>query len=144
MNNYINSVKYTKQQENGTFKRVTEDYLVQAYSFTDSEARIYEELGSIIRGEFEVEAIKKEAVMDFISDDDSILWWKVKASMIDGVEEKPKKVTHLFYVTGETIAEVNKTFSNYVATGMAEYTIDSIVCYPKLQEVLTSKSDIGD
>jgi hypothetical protein len=38
-------VKYTRQLENGTFKRVSEPYLLAAMSFTDAEARIYEELG---------------------------------------------------------------------------------------------------
>jgi hypothetical protein len=47
-------VKYTKQLENGTFKRVSEPYLLAAMTFTDAEARIYEELGSSIRGEFQV------------------------------------------------------------------------------------------
>lgn len=141
MNNYINSVKYTKQLENGTFKRVTEDFLVQAYSFTDSEARIYDELGNLIKGEFEVEAIKKEAVLDFIEDDNSSLWWKVKASMVDGDVDKPKKVTHLYFVTGETVSEVNETFNAYVDTTMCDYTIESVVCYPKLQEIYKFESN---
>ncbi len=34
-------VKYTKQLENGTFKRVSEPYLLAAMTFTDAEARIY-------------------------------------------------------------------------------------------------------
>ena len=52
-------VKYTRQLENGTFKRVSEPYLLAAMSFTDAEARIYEELGSRIRGEFNVVGISR-------------------------------------------------------------------------------------
>ncbi|MEY4215549.1 MAG: hypothetical protein RLZZ68_5 [Bacteroidota bacterium] len=52
-------VKYTKQLENGTLKRVTEPYLLAAMTFTDAEARIYEELGSYIRGEFMVVGIAR-------------------------------------------------------------------------------------
>ena len=52
-------VKYTKQLEDGTFKRVSEPYLVAAMTFTDAEARIYEELGSLIRGEFVVTGITR-------------------------------------------------------------------------------------
>ena len=39
-------VKYTKQLESGSFKRVSEPYLLSATTFTDAEARIYEELGT--------------------------------------------------------------------------------------------------
>ncbi len=53
-------VKYTKQLENGSFKRVTEPYLLAAITFTDAESRIYEELGNIIRGEFHVTSINRE------------------------------------------------------------------------------------
>ena len=52
-------VKYTKQLENGAFKRVTEPYLVAGFSFTDAEASIYENLGNVIRGEFMVTDIKR-------------------------------------------------------------------------------------
>ena len=45
MNNWFTvKVKYTKQLENGTFKRVSEPYLLCAMTFTDAETRIYEEL----------------------------------------------------------------------------------------------------
>ena len=57
-------VKYTKQLENGTFKRVSEPYLLAAMTFTDAEARIYEELGSSIRGEFQVTGIARTDLHD--------------------------------------------------------------------------------
>lgn len=51
-------VRYDKTQENGTIKKVTEPYLVDALSFTEAEARIIEELTPYISGEFEVAGIK--------------------------------------------------------------------------------------
>lgn len=47
MNWFTVKVRYTKQLENGTFKRVLEVYLLPAETFTDAEARIYEEMGTI-------------------------------------------------------------------------------------------------
>ena len=53
MNNYFTvKVKYTKQLENGTFKRVTEPYLLTAMTFGNAETRIFEKLDEIVRGEF--------------------------------------------------------------------------------------------
>ena len=64
MNNWFTvKVKYKKQLENGTFKRVSEPYLLAAMTFTDAEARIYEELGSIIRGEFNVVGITRTEIV---------------------------------------------------------------------------------
>ena len=71
-------VKYTKQLENGTFKRVTEPYLLASMTFTDAETRIYEELGSIIRGEFQVIGIARTEIHDIFHHEDSDEWFKIK------------------------------------------------------------------
>ena len=68
-NNYfIVKVKYTRQLDNGAFKRVTEPYLVAGFSFTDAEASIYENLGSVIRGEFTVTDIKRVEYHDIFDE----------------------------------------------------------------------------
>ena len=79
MNSWMEcKVKYTKQLENGALKRVTEPYLLAAYTFTDAEARIYDELGSIIRGEFHVMAITRKEIHDIFAYDDADVWYAVK------------------------------------------------------------------
>jgi len=92
-------VKYTKQLDDGTFKRVSEPYLLAAMTFTDAEARIYEELGSIIRGEFTVTNIARTEYHDIFYYEDADLWYKCKItyqSEGDGLEIEsdlnPKKV----------------------------------------------------
>ena len=98
MNNWFTvKVKYTKQLDNGTFKRVSEPYLLAAMTFTDAEARIYEELGSIIKGEFNVVGITRTEIHDIFAYDDADVWYKVKityeseAGGMDGEEAKRKK-----------------------------------------------------
>ena len=93
-------VKYTKQLEDGTFKRVSEPYLVAAMTFTDAEARIYEELGSLIRGEFVVTGITRTDFHDIFHYEDADVWYKCKITYEaggDGGEEgaKAKKVSHI-------------------------------------------------
>ena len=86
-------LKYTKQLDNGTLKRVTEPYLIAATSFTDAEARIYEEMGNAIRGEFMVSGIARTDIHNIFPIDGSNLWFKCKVSYesADDEEEKPKK-----------------------------------------------------
>ena len=81
MNNWFTvKVKYTKQLDNGTFKRVSEPYLLAAMTFTDAEARIYEELGSIIKGEFNVVGITRTEIHDIFAYEDAYTWYKAKIS----------------------------------------------------------------
>lgn len=50
-------VKFDKVLENGTSKKVTEAYLVDAMSFTEAEYQIIAEMTPFISGEFEVSAV---------------------------------------------------------------------------------------
>ena len=52
-------IRYDKTQENGSIKKVTEPYLVDALSFTEAEARIIEEMTPFISGEVDVNAVKR-------------------------------------------------------------------------------------
>ena len=45
-------IRYDKTQENGSIKKVTEPYLVDALSFTEAEARIIEEMTPFVSGDF--------------------------------------------------------------------------------------------
>ena len=54
-------IRYEKMQEDGLQKKVTEQYVVDALSFAEAEARITEEMSVYISGEFEVMDVKKAA-----------------------------------------------------------------------------------
>ena len=54
-------VRYDQTQEDGLQKKVTEQYVVDALSFAEAEARITEQLSPYINGEFEVTDVKKAA-----------------------------------------------------------------------------------
>ena len=127
MNNWFTvKVKYTKQLENGTFKRVSEPYLLAAMTFTDAEARIYEELGSIIRGEFIVVSITRTDIHDIFSYDDSDTWFKVKMVFQSEEDEKSKKVTQEFLVTANTGKEAYDRIQESLSTLMVSFELPEI------------------
>ena len=133
MNNWFTvKVKYTKQLENGAFKRVSEPYLLAAMTFTDAEARIYEELGAVIRGEFIVTNIARTDFHDIFHYEDSDIWYKCKISYEaeDGDEEKKKKVTQNFLITAHTVKEAYERLVESLSTLMADYQIPSILATP--------------
>ena len=90
---FLTKVKYTKQNPNGTFKRVVETYLFDALGFTECEARVYECLEKQIHGEFMI------VKMDRFQVDDLLMWQESKDKFfiakldfenIDGVAVKLK------------------------------------------------------
>ncbi|MBU3659142.1 MAG: DUF4494 domain-containing protein [Flavobacteriales bacterium] len=125
-------VKYTKQLENGTFKRVSEPYLLAAMTFTDAEARIYEELGTTIRGEFLVTGIARTDIHDIFQYDESDTWFKAKISY-DKLEEegdKKKTISQNFLVSAETVKEAYERIEESLSTLMIDYQITQIIASP--------------
>jgi len=125
-------VKYTQQKEDGTFARVTEPYLLAAVSFTDAEARIYEELGSIIRGEFIVLSIARTDIHDIFAYDDADVWYKgvVSYDKMDDEGGKKKKIKNTFLIGAESVKEANDRLVESLSTLMIDYTIDGVVVTP--------------
>ena len=137
MNNWFTvKVKYTKQLENGTFKRVSEPYLLCAMTFTDAETRIYEELGQIIRGEFNVVGISRTEIHDIFHYEECDVCYKCKitfeseGSSADGEVEKKKKVAQNFLVTANSVKDAFDKLKESLSTLMVDYLIPSIIVSP--------------
>ncbi len=125
-------VKYTKQLEDGSFKSVSEPYLLNAMSFTDAETRIYEELGNLIRGEFLVTGISRADFHDIFKYDDTETWYKVKISFESGGEDggKAKKVSQNFLISANSVKEAYDRMNESLNGMMIDYGIPSIALSP--------------
>ena len=133
MNNWFTvKVKYTKQLDNGALKRVSEPYLLAAMTFTDAEARIYEELGSVIRGEFAVTGIARTEIHDIFAYDDADVWYKakVKYENFDADSEKAKKVAQNFLVSAHSVKEAYERLQESLQGLMVDFEIPSIIVSP--------------
>lgn len=125
-------VKYTKQLENGTFKRISEPYLLAAMTFTDAEARIFEELGSSIKGEFAVTNIARADYHDIFYYEDADVWYKCKVVYESASEDgdKNKKVSQNFLVSASSVKEAFDRIEESLSTLMVEFVIPSITVSP--------------
>ena len=136
MNNWFTvKVKYTKQLENGTFKRVSEPYLLSAMTFTDAETRIYEELGQIIRGEFNVVGITRTEIHDIFQYDDCDTWYRCQIiftseGSMDDPEAKQKKVSQNFLVSAVSVKDAFEKLKESLSTLMADFEVPSISVSP--------------
>jgi hypothetical protein len=137
-------VKYTKQLESGSFKRVSEPYLLSAMTFTDAEARIYEELGTFIRGEFSVMGITREDIQDIFQYDDADTWFKCKISYdnIDDEGDKKRTVTQNFLVSAKTVKDSYERIEESLETLMLDYQIISIIASP-IVEIFPYKEEVA-
>ncbi len=123
-------IRYEKTMEDGSQKKVTELYVVDALSFTEAEASIIEEMSSYISGEFEVKDIKKAAYGEiFFSDSPSAdRWYKTKLQFItiDDKTEKEKKSNVNYLVHGSTLSGAVKSIDEVMGGTMIDYVIASI------------------
>lgn len=132
MNQFIVRVKYTKQLENGSFKRVSEPYLLFAYTFTDAEARIYEELGSIIRGEFIIGGISRADFHDIFINEDCDTFFRCKVSYVtqDADSEKSKRVSQNFLVSAISVKQATERITECLKGLMVEWKLTSVMASP--------------
>jgi len=128
MNNWMMcKVKYTKQLDNGAFKRVSEPYLFAAMSFTDAETRIYEELGAVIRGEFNVVSIARYEVHDIFSYDDADVWYRGKVTYETFDDDKSKKISQTFLVSANSVAEATSRIKEGLTGLLVDFEITGVV-----------------
>lgn len=133
MNNWHTvKVKFTKEYPDGTLRQVTEPYLVSALSFTEAEARIYEEVGEFVKGEFLVKGINQTDLADIFHYDDAEDWYKCKTSYIteDADSGKEKRVNNDFLVSAHNVKEAYERIEESLKDLMVSYEIPKIELTP--------------
>ena len=100
-------IRFTKEISAGKFQAVTEEYLIDAVSFTDAEAILYDLLGDNAP-DFRVVAISPFKVQEvFHVEGPEIKWFKVKIviTTFDEKAKKEKKSPALFLVNAASIKQ---------------------------------------
>ena len=136
-------IRYEKVMEDGLQKKVNENYVVDALSFSEAETRITEEMSAYISGESEVADIKKAVFKEVFFTDDNIAdkWYKAKLQFItiDEKTEKEKRSTVTYLVQAGSMNGAMKnidevmggTMIDYVVASVAETTIMDVYEYGK-------------
>ena len=124
------SVRFQKNMENGTTKRVTESYLVDAISFAEAEARIIKEVTPYICGEFSVSAVKKSNVQEIFRDkvqyECEKKWYKAKVAFItlDENTNSEKRTTAVYMVQAP---DFHNALENFIEGMMKETMADFVI-----------------
>ena len=129
MKNYFEcKATYEKLLENGMQKKVTEQYLVDALSFTEAEARTIEELQPYITGDFTVAAVKRAKIAEIFFNEEGDRFFKFKVYFIT-LDEKSgaeKKTAVNMIAQACTIKEAIGVLEEGMKATMCDYTIASV------------------
>ena len=131
MNNWFEcKVKTEKTLENGTQKKVTEPYIVDALNFTEAEARIIKEISPYCNGQLEVVDIKRVKYSELFTNeaDSADKWYKVKVIFItlDEKSQTEKKTASFILVQASDFKDALATFEEGMKGSLADYEINTI------------------
>ena len=123
-------IRYEKTMEDGTQKKVTETYTVDALSFTEAEASIIDEMSAYISGDFEVRDIKKAAYGEVLFSESAAAdrWYKTKLQFItiDDKTEKEKRSNVNYLVHAASLPEAVRSIDEVMGGTMIDYVIASV------------------
>ncbi len=132
-------VKYLKVDDNGKERMVTENFLLDAVSFTDAETRIIAMLQTMVRGEFTVTDIRKSKVAEVFPYEVGEWWYRCTINLVAIDEEagREKKLRTTYLVQADDIREALDRLEEslsflivpYVISAMAVSTIADVFPY---------------
>jgi hypothetical protein len=125
---YECKVKYLKIDQGGYERKINDNYLLDAVSFTDAEARIFQKMQEITSAEFQVMNIKKSNLTEIIPSENGEWWYKAKISIITIDEEagKEKKVNQYILVMADNIEHALKRLEEGLSYMLVPYVCTSI------------------
>jgi len=140
-------VKYVKIDDDGRERKVSEVYLVDAVTFTDAETRIIEQMGTMVRGEFIVDNIKKSNIVEIYPHDDGEWWYKARIGIvtIDEKAGKEKKINNYFLVAADDIKQALQRLEEGLSYILVPYQTTSLaICniidvFPYFEDIVDKK-----
>ena len=129
MNLFLCKVRFSKMLENGIQKKVTEQYALNALSFTEAEARIIEEVAPFISGDFEVKDISRMNISEVFDKVDGDRYYKIKVNFISLDETTGREVKSASYmlVKASDMESAKTNFLNGMKDTMADFEVEQYV-----------------
>ena len=123
-------IRYEKTMEDGLQKKVSENYVVDALSFTEGEGRMIDEMSAYISGEFTVDDMKKCPFKEIFFNDSELAdkWYKCKLQFItiDEKSEKEKRSNVCYLVQAGTLNAAVKAIDEVMGGTMIDYVIKTV------------------
>lgn len=143
-------VRYDRTNEKGMQVKVTEQYLVDAMSFTEAEARITAEVAQYYTsGDFKVMTIKRsqisEITIDKNANSDVYRYYKVKVNWI-GIDEKTlkeKRTTQYYLVAAGSLEAAHDVIRQYLRVSFSEFDVATVDESKIVDVIIPASKDNG-
>ena len=125
---YEATVKYRKTSGEGVQKVVSENYLVEGYSFTEAEANIIKEMTAYISEEFRVTNIKLTNYAEVIPSEDGDRWFKSKVVLLayDETSGKEKKTNIYLLIQANNAKEAYDNTVKAMSNTMGDFKVPAV------------------
>ena len=124
-------VKYGKELDTGKKKKVSEEYLVDAESFTETEKRANKVATDLIgTRDFDITAISREPITEILKDeeDDDNHWYKAVVALVTVDEETGTKKfsPQTMYANSPDIKDAVQMLIDHMSDSSFDWEIKSI------------------
>lgn len=135
-------LRYDKVHDNGSEKKVTESFVIEAFSFGEAEKIALEFLGSLVSGEIQVININPMKFNEVIFDEEESCdrYYKAKLQFITLDEKIEKEMTKYFYylVQASSFDNCKDTIRKMKQSTLIDYQI-AAVSETKIVDVVEHK-----
>lgn len=125
-------IRYDKIMENGSIKKITEPYIVNAISFSEAEANITKEV--FVDGCLDVMTIKRvsynEIVLSDNYNDDKWFCCKMTFIALDENSGKEKKIKSKVLVQASDLDDAKSKLDKIMRENASEYVVNSVIETP--------------
>ena len=131
MNSYFEvGVRYDKTMEGDGVRKVTENYLLDAISFTEAEKRATEEMKAYISGEFRVVTEKITNIAEVVTTEDMSAdkFYKVRHSLItiDERTGKEKKQAQYIIIQASSVDDARDRYKQYIKGWLVDVVLEAV------------------
>ena len=126
---FESKAKYMKISESGRETMITENFLLDAVSFTDAESRMIRQMQQMVKGgEFSVVDIKKSKIAEIFPFDKGEWWFKVTINLVTIDEEagKEKKLRTYYLIMADDIKQALDRLDESLSYLVIPYVVTSI------------------
>ena len=140
-------VKYLKVSESGSEQTVTENFLLDAVSYTDAETRIIRQMQQMVKGgEFSIVDIKKSRIAEVFPFESGEWWFKATINLVTVDEDagREKKIRSYYLIMADDINEALSRLDEslsyivipYVTTALSLSTIADVFPYEPSESMI--------
>lgn len=132
---YQGKFSYQREQENGSLKNLSETYLLEALSYTDAEARMYEIAEENAIRDYAIKALTPIKLSDIFHEEEGEYWYMVKMYYIsmDEVRGTEKKIVSQMLLNAADIKQAIERIHENLKTLLVPYIIEAVKQTPILE-----------